>query len=179
MYIPFNHKFYKNWWLHYGRSIRSIKNFHHFTKDRFEAAIKWKTRQVKTLLLLKDKSIYPSCVIYEGTCSCEETCIGETIRNTSARLEEYNSPIIKSEPAKHLKNNFYHLFNWVILCNAHQNYKVRRNLKAWYIGLLKPTLNKQKYLEISILVRNGLTWITTIISCYLHFFYDTVNLVIW
>ena len=96
-------------------------------------------------------------MIYEGTCSYEETCVGETIRNTSVRLEEYNSPIIKSEPAKHLKNNFYHLFNWVILCNAHQNYKVRRNLKAWYIGLLKPTLNKQKYLEISILVRNGLT----------------------
>ena len=50
------------------RSKHFLKTFHRFTKDRFEVAIKWKIRQVKTLFPLKDKSIHPSCVIYKGTC---------------------------------------------------------------------------------------------------------------
>ena len=47
-----------------------LKKIHCFTKDCFEVAIKWKTSQVITLFPLKKRSIYPSCVIYEGTCSC-------------------------------------------------------------------------------------------------------------
>ena len=50
------------------KSKHFLKKFHRFTKDHFEVAIKWKTRQVKTLFPLKGKSIHPSCVIYRGTC---------------------------------------------------------------------------------------------------------------
>ena len=57
-------------------------------------------------------------MIYKGACSCGETYIGETIRNTSIRWEEHNDPTKKSEPSKHLKNNFYHEINWAILCKA-------------------------------------------------------------
>ena len=96
-------------------------------------------------------------MIYNGNCSCGEIYIGETICNTSIRWEEHNDPTKKSEPAKHLKSNFYHVFNWVILCKTPQNYKVRRNSKALYIVLLKPTLNEQKDLEIMTLFRNGAT----------------------
>ena len=70
---------------------------------------------------------------------------------------DHNDPSKKSELAKHLKNNFHHVFNWVILYKAPQNYKVRRNLEASYIALLKPTLNEQKDLEILTLFRNGVT----------------------
>ena len=55
------------------------------------------------------------------------------------------------------KKNFYHVFNWVILCKAPQNYKVRRNVEASYIALLKPTLNEQKDFEVLNLFRNGVT----------------------
>ena len=67
----------------------------------------------------------------------------------------------KSEPAKHLKNSFHHVFNWVTLCKAPQNYKVRRNPEASYIASLKPTLNEQRDFEILTLFRNGVTWIPT------------------
>ena len=60
------------------KSKHFLKKFHRFTKDRFEVAFKWKTRQVKTLFPLKDRSTHPSCVIQKGTCSCEENYIGET-----------------------------------------------------------------------------------------------------
>ena len=84
------------------KSKHFLKKFHCFTKDRFEVAIKWKTRQVKTLFPLKSKTNHPSCVIYKGTCSCVENKI---------RWEEHNGPTKMSEPAKHLKNSFYHKFN--------------------------------------------------------------------
>ena len=45
-------------------------------------------------------------MIYKDTCSCGETCTGETNRNVSIRCEERNDPTNKSEPAKHLKNQF-------------------------------------------------------------------------
>ena len=70
------------------KSKHFLKKLHRFTEDRFEVAIKRKTRQVKILFPLKDKSIHPFCVIYKDTCSCGETCIGETI--TSIRWEEHN-----------------------------------------------------------------------------------------
>ena len=77
--------------------------FHHFTNDHFEVAIKWKTRHVKILFPLKDKSIHPSCVIYKGFSSCGEAYIRETICNASRRWEKHNDPPKRSEPAKHLK----------------------------------------------------------------------------
>ena len=40
-----------------------LKEFHRFTKDGFEVAVKWKIRQVKILFPLENKSIHPSCVI--------------------------------------------------------------------------------------------------------------------
>ena len=72
-------------------------------------------------------------------------------------MEEHNEPTNKSEPAKHLKNNFHHVFNWVTLCKAPQIYKVRRNSEASYIPSLKPTLNEQRDFEILTLFRNGVT----------------------
>ena len=66
--------------------------------------------------------------------------------------------LLKSQPAEHFKNNFDHVFNWVILCKAPLSYEFRRNLEASYIALLKPTLNEQKDFEILTILtlfRNG------------------------
>ena len=91
------------------------------------------------------------------TCPWSVTYIGATIRNPSIRWEERNDTTKKSRPAKHLKINFHHVFNWLILCKASQNYKVRHNLEASYIALLKPTLNEQEDFEILTLFTNGVT----------------------
>ena len=61
---------------------------------------------MKILFPLKNKNIYPSGVIYKGTCSCGETYIGETIRNASVIWEEHYNPTKNSEPVKHLKKQF-------------------------------------------------------------------------
>ena len=48
-------------------------------------------------------------------------------------------------------------FSYLTGCKAPQNYKVRRDLEASYIALLKKTLNEQKDFEILTLFRNGVT----------------------
>ena len=140
-----------------SKSKHFLKKFHRLTNDRFEVAIKWKARQVKILFPLKERSIHPSCVIYKCTCSCGETYIRQTIRNASVRWEEQNNPTKNSELAKFFRSNFYHVFIWLILCKAPQNYKVRRKLETSYITLFKPTLKEQKDFELLTLFRNGVT----------------------
>ena len=54
-----------------------------------------------------------------------------------------------------LLTTFHHVFNWVTLCKAPQNYKVRHNLEASYIASLKPTLNEKNNFEILTLFRDG------------------------
>ena len=58
------------------KSKHFLKKFHHFTKNNYDIAISWKTREIQTLLHLKDKEIYPACKIHYGVCECEEHYIG-------------------------------------------------------------------------------------------------------
>ena len=60
------------------------------------------TRKNKSLFLLKDRTEHKSYVIYEGTCSCGNSYIGETIRNANVRWDEHNPINGNSEPSKHL-----------------------------------------------------------------------------
>ena len=46
-----------------------IKKFEAFTNQRYRIAIKWITRNVKSLFKVKSKNQHPSCVIYRGKCS--------------------------------------------------------------------------------------------------------------
>ena len=47
-------------------------------------------------------------MIYEEVCYCQESYIGETVRNIEIRWQEYEDTQKDSEPAKHLKNNPTH-----------------------------------------------------------------------
>ena len=62
-----------------------MKKFHHFTGDKYNIAVKWLTKKVKSLFPSKDRNIHPPCKIYKGVCNCGETYIGETIRNVEER----------------------------------------------------------------------------------------------
>ena len=42
-------------------SKRFLTKLRHFTKDRYEFAIKWRTRKVRSMFNLKDKNPHPSC----------------------------------------------------------------------------------------------------------------------
>ena len=46
-------------------SKRFIKKFHQFTGDKYDIAVKWLTKKVKSLFPLKDRNLHPSCKIYK------------------------------------------------------------------------------------------------------------------
>ena len=87
-----------------------MSKFHQFTNQKFQVTIKWITKKVKSLFTLKDKNPYPTSQIYKETCVCDETYIGETIRNVDIRWNEHEDIPKESEPAKHLGKNLNHKF---------------------------------------------------------------------
>ena len=80
---------------------------------------------------LKSRNPHPSCVIYEGVCSCQASHIGKTVRNVEIRWQEHEDTQKDSEPAKHLKYNPAHSFTCNVL------------VPAWSIRLLDKTWNNQ------------------------------------
>ena len=138
-------------------SKQFTKKFHQFTGEKYDIAVKWLTKKVKSLFTLKDWNFHPSCKIYKGVCSCGETNIGETIGNVEERWSEQNSVDNKSEAAKHLADNKEHSFSWSILLAAPKDGRTHKNLEAFFIAKLKPSLNRQQDSNMLTLFRNGVT----------------------
>lgn len=134
-----------------------IKKFHVFTNSKYDVAIKWITRKVKSLFVLKDRTLYPSCKVYKGECSCGESYVGETLRNVAVRWSEHNNIKNTSEPAKHLFQNPSHTFNWSVLISSPKDTRTRKNLEAFFIAKEQPSLNEQVLHNVLNLFRNGVT----------------------
>ena len=88
-----------------------------------------KTRNIRSLFPLKDKSNYKSCVIYKEHCSCGSCYIGEAERNAEVRWDEHYSPTKSLEPLKHLRSNMNHSFRLAVISNAPKNAKTTKNLE--------------------------------------------------
>ena len=85
---------------------------------------------MQSLFPLKDKVDHYSCVIYRGDCSCDQSYIGERVRNAKIRWNKHEYRNSKSETAKHLKENSTHKFTWTIISKAPENFRKRRVLEA-------------------------------------------------
>ena len=134
-----------------------MKKFNLFTDDKYDIRIKWITKKVRQLFKLKSRNPHPSCVIYEGVCSCKESYIGETVRNAEIRWKEHEDTKKDSEPARHLKNNQAHSFTWKVLLPGSSNARFRKNMEASIIALKRPSLNEQVKSKKLLLFRNGVT----------------------
>ena len=133
------------------------KKFNYFTSDSYDLNVGWKTKKVRSFFTLKDKNLHLSCKIYNGLCSCGEDYVGETKRNISVHYDEHNKSSKKSKPAAHLEQNIDHYVTWRILCNAPSNARTHKNIEAFFIAIVRPSLNEQTDSDALILFRNGLT----------------------
>ena len=114
-----------------------------FTDNKYDICIKWITKNIKQLFKLKSRKTLPSCVIYEVVCSCQESSIGETVRNFKIRLQEHEDTQKDSGLAKHLNNYPSHLLTWKGLSPASSIRSVRQNREASIITLKRPSLNER------------------------------------
>ena len=146
-YCPKNEEFSK----------RFMKKFDVFTDNKYDIRIKWITKKVKQLFKLKSRNPHPSCVIYEGVYSCQESNIGETVRNIEIIWQEHEDTQKDSEPVKHLKNNPTHSFTWKTLLPASSIRRIRQNMEASIIALKRPSLNERVESKKLSLFRNGVT----------------------
>ena len=140
---------------HYA--LKFIKKLQSFTKEKYCFIIIWKTRNIRSLLNLKDKASYVLSVDYEGKCNYGDNYIGETGRNVTIRWDD-NSDIGKnSEPAKHLNQFPEHRFNWKILRRVPNKVRQRKIHEAYYVMCMRPTLNNQLELTSLTLFGHGVT----------------------
>ena len=138
-------------------SKRFLKKFHQFTGDKYDIAVKWLMKKVKSPFTLKDPNLHPSWKIYKGVCSWGETYISKTIRNVEERWSQHNYSGNKSEPVKHIADNKEYSFLWSILLAALKDGRIRKNLETFFIDKLKPSLNRQEDSNMLTLFRNGET----------------------
>ena len=117
-----------------------VKRFDHFTKEKYCIWLRLK-KKVKSLFPLKGKNIYPACKISNLLCFYKENYISESKHTTATRWGQHNNRTHDSEPEKHLNKNIWHSYNWIILANASNNTRKRKNLEAIYITLLYHSLN--------------------------------------
>ena len=104
-----------------------------------------------------DTNSYLSCKIYYDAYSCGADYVEETKRNVSVHYDGNNKPSKKSKPAAHLEQNVDHYFTWSILCNAPSNPRTCMNIEAFFIAIMRPSLNEQIDCDALILFRNGIT----------------------
>ena len=71
---------------HYA--LKFIRKLEGFTKEKYFFVIIWKTKNIRSLFDLKDKTNHVSSVLYEGKCNCGENYNGETRRNVTIRWDE-------------------------------------------------------------------------------------------
>ena len=133
-----------------------IAKLEKLTNFKFIFIISWQTRKIKSLFHLKDNNAHKSHVIYEGVCSCSTSYVGETGRNFKERIAEHENPAHNSEPAKHLRRNPTHVFNWSVLYTEHHIFK-RKIAEALTILNKRPSLNKQVQCYVAQLFPLGIT----------------------
>ena len=49
---------------------RFLGKLQSFVYHKFDIAVKWSIKKIRSLFCLKDKNLHPACKIYEGICSC-------------------------------------------------------------------------------------------------------------
>ena len=81
----------------------------------------------------------------------------ERPKETFLRCDDHNKPSDKSKPPVHLEQNNGHYFTWRILCNAPSNARARKNIEAFFIAIMRSSLNEQLDSDGLILFRNGVT----------------------
>ena len=139
------------------KSVYISRKVYCFTNDSYDLNVVWKTKKFRSFFPLKDKNLHPSCKMYYSLCSCGEDYVGQTKRNVSVRYDEHNKLSKKSKPAAHLEKNCDHYFTWRILCNAPSNARTRKNIEAFFIAIMRTSLNGQIDCDALILFRNDVT----------------------
>ena len=77
-------------------------------------------------------------MVYIGTCSCNNTYIGETSRNLQSRIDEHLDTSKLSEPARHLYSHPEHFFTWKSIVS----------IQSWTLGCIVEALLIAKLAQI-------------------------------
>ena len=114
---------------------RFLDKLQSFVHHKFDIAVKWSPKKIRSFLRLKDKNPHPAWKIYQGTCSSSENYTGKTNRNFETRWNEHENQNKDSEPVKHLRDFLGHKFDWKRLHTLPTSAKFHKILESSVIAL--------------------------------------------
>ena len=139
------------------QSYAFTKKLERFNRGHYKFAIIWQTTKLTSMFRLKDNNIRPSHVVYHGTyADCSASYIGESCRNFETRQQEHEDATKQTEPARHLRENPHHHFNWRVIAVANP-LGIRRILESMFIAKFQPCLNKHVHSYTLNLFPKGIT----------------------
>ena len=86
--------------------------------------------------------------------------MGKTVKEVETRWSEQNMSSEKQNPSKYLNSNTIHHFSCSVIFSAPVRKLTGKTLEAYFIALLKPTLNDERESYLLHLFKNGITQIT-------------------
>ena len=136
-------------------TVNWMKLNHKFTNNGFRMVITWETRNIWSLISLKDKNDYKSCVIYKGVCSVVHVTLAKP--NIMQRLDWTN--IIIHLKVQNYQALFYTDCNFKCSTKCKDQEKLRGiiycSLKTW--SLRTKGLWKTSFIRKTRFIRNGVT----------------------
>ena len=72
-------------------------------------------------------------------------------------MERAHTPSDKSNPSKQINSHLDHIFTRSIICNAPTNKFKQKIMEAYFIAIIKQTINDQLDSDLLHLFRNGVT----------------------
>ena len=133
--------------------MKFIRKLESFTKEKYSFVIISKTKNIRSLFTLKNKTSHVSSAVYNAKCNSAENDIGETAPNVTIRRDEHSDTGKNSEPAKHLNQLPEHRFNWKIFRRVPNKVREREKVrqrkihKAYYVMCIRnPSPNNQSEL---------------------------------
>ena len=102
--------------------------------------------------------LYGVWYFYKRICSCESKYVSKTERNVEVKYLEHNHPSGNSKTSEHFYQNINHVLTWSLICSVPKIDRTRKNLKTFYIALMRPNLNEQCDYNILALFRNGIIY---------------------
>ena len=118
--------------------MKFIRKLEVFTEEKYSFAIIWKTRNIRSLFNLKDKTSHDSSVVYEGKCNCGKNYFGEEEQNITKKWDDHCDIRKNSEPAKHLYQFPENRFNWKTLRRVLNKVPERKAHEVYCIMCLSP-----------------------------------------
>ena len=136
-----------------------LKKLESFIGASYNVCFVWNTTKIRSLFPREDKNSHPRCVIYEGSCECDEEYVGETDRCIHLTISEHED-IEKNWKIQNILRLTENILSPGKSYRFHRGRAVKeKSWRPFFISKWKPGLNEHVSSRKLTLFTHGATWV--------------------